>query len=183
MAKLPQISNKTAVFAAVSVGFGLLFGALRPAFMQLDDLAALVAALQVFVADFDADALGFGAFAESMLRYGRLPALIWACAAFPKAFYAGYLVLYLHAMTLGFSAAMMVQAFGGRGFGMTLGLYAVQNLIILPICAYTIDFLAKKQPHGLSRDVIKTAAMGILCVIFVSVLEVYVVPRFFEMMR
>jgi len=166
-------------FATVATALGLCFGALRPVFMNQPDLDALIVALQAFIADF-APQPGMAAPAESLLRYGRLLVLIWACAAFPKAFYAGFLVLYLHAMTLGFSAAMMVQAFGGRGVGLALGLYAVQNLIILPVCGYTIYFIARCSPlRGLSRGVVKMAAVGVVAVVFVAALEVYVVPWFF----
>jgi len=178
--------EKTTIAAIAAVGLGLFFGMLRPAFLEQADAAALAAALRVFVTEFDPAALGLGAMVESLLRYGRLLVLIWACAAFPKAFYAAYLVLYLHSMTLGFSAAMLAYAFGGRGVGYAMGLYLLQNLIILPVCAYTVCFIAKNPLRGAAggvmKAVIKIVTAGILCVVLVAVLEVYVVPWIFGLL-
>ncbi|MCL2397467.1 MAG: hypothetical protein FWC93_05310 [Defluviitaleaceae bacterium] len=169
------------VLLVISMVAGVVSGILRPYFFSEADLAQLVANLHHFVTNFDASALGLGAVAESLLRYGRMLVLIWACAAVSRVRYAAFLVLYLRAMTLGFSAAMMVEAFGGRGFVMAMGLYAIQNAIIMPVYGYTACFIAKNRLEA-TRPVIYTAIAGVTAVVTVAAIEVYMAPRLFEML-
>jgi len=170
--------NRYKVLAMFAIACGLIYGILRPSFLAEAALADLVAALHHFAATFDSQSLGMTAIFESLLRYGRPLLLIWACAVLPKGFYAAFLVLYLRALTLGFSAAMMVSAFGGRGFTYALALYALQNLIIMPIYIYTICVIAEKTVPP-----VKAGVVGLAGVVGVSMIEVYVSPLLFELMR
>jgi len=180
--------NRHKILVALSIGAGLVSGALRPAFMADTALDSLIASLYHFVATFDAQAIGTSALFEGILRYGRTLLLIWACAMLPKAHYAALLVLYLRAMSLAFSAAMMVAAFGGTGFMYAMSLYGLQNLIIMPIYAYTVYFIAKNnlglavKPPDNYTPVIKLAALGLAAVAAVSAIEAYISPILFEML-
>lgn len=172
------------VLAIIALAAGLLTGLLRPRFFAPQDLEQLIAGLHHFVSGFDAaSTAGLAAFAESLLRYGRVLVLIWACAALPKAYYAAFLVLYLRAMALGFSIAMMVFAFGPAGFVMALGLLAIQNLLTMPLYVHTVLLIAKNQADGLSLAYIKMMAVGVVGVAAASVIEVYISPRIFEILR
>ena len=173
--------DKAVALAVLAVTVGLVFGAFRPRFFSEADLAELVAALRLFAADFDSSTLGAGALAESLLRYGRALGLIWVCAALPKAYYAAFLVIYMRAMVLGFSAALMVEAFGGRGLLLALGLYGIQNVIIMPVYAYTTCYIAK-NPARMTPKAVKIAGFGVVGVVVVSAVEVYIAPGLFEIL-
>ncbi|MCL2377076.1 MAG: hypothetical protein FWC76_06750 [Defluviitaleaceae bacterium] len=181
--------NKHKILVALSIGAGLISGVLRPAFMADAALDSLIASLHHFAATFDAQNIGTTAFFEGILRYGRAMLLIWACAMLPKAHYAALLVLYLRAMSLAFSAAMMVAAFGGAGFMYAVALYGLQNLIIMPLYAYTVYFMAKNdlklaiRPPDNFTPVVKLAALGLGLMAAVSAIEAYVSPMLFEMLR
>ena len=178
--------NRNKVLVAASMAIGLLFGLLRPQFLTEQAHADLVTSLQHFAASLNAQNPGVAALFEGILRYGRTLLLIWACATLPKSHYAALLVLYMRAMALGFSAAMMVAAFGGRGLAYALALYGLQNLIIMPVYAYTAYFISKNRlalavrpPDSLAATV-KTAIMGLGAVIAASVIAAYVSPILFE---
>jgi len=170
MAKLIKILIMLSVFA------GIISGILRPFFLDDYTLALLVNNLRYFAATFNAESeLGLTTFAESLMRYGRPLLLIWACAALPKAYYVGLLVLYLRAMTFGFSTAMMVHAFGGQGLLMAALLYGLQNLIIIPFYAFTVYFIARSLPSRQNRrKIVKMAIIGVAVVVMASIIEVYI---------
>ena len=177
--------NRNKALVAASMAIGLIFGVLRPQFLAEQAHADLVASLQHFAAALSAQNSGVAAVFEGILRYGRTLLLIWACATLPKSYYAALLVLYMRSMALGFSAAMMVAAFGGRGLAYAFVLYGLQNLIIMPIYAYTAYFisqnrlaLAVRPPENLAATM-KTAAMGLGTVVAASVIAAYVSPILF----
>jgi hypothetical protein len=158
-----------------SIAIGLISGILRPLFFDEDTLALLVNNLRHFTETFNASELSLTILAESLIRYGRPLLLIWACAVLPKAYYAGFLVLYLRAMTFGFSTAMMVHAFGGQGLLMAATLYGLQNLIIIPFYAFTVYFIARNLPSRQNRrKIIKMVVIGAAVVVMVSIIEVYI---------
>jgi len=165
------------VLVATSMVIGLISGILRPRFLAEHAYADLIASLQHFSAAFDDQSIGISAFFAAILRYGRPLLLIWACATLPKARFAALLVLYLRAMALGFSATMMVRAFGGSGFAAALALYGLQNLIIMPIYACTAYFIIQK--HG-GFD-LKLGGIGLVAVIAASMTEAYVSPMLLAM--
>ena len=175
--------NFNIVLLVFSVVAGVFSGIFRLRFFSEADVALLAAGLHQFVAEFNSAAIGWAAFAESLLRYGRPLVLIWACAAIPKAYYAAFLVVYLRALTLGFSAALMVVAFDGRGFVMALALYAVQNLIAMPMYGYTIYFMAKNPlaPNTV-KHAVKVAVMGVLAVSAAVIIEIYITPILFDLL-
>jgi hypothetical protein len=170
------------------MGIGLISGLLRPQLLTEQahaDIVASLANLHHFTAGFHVQYIGAGAFFESALRYGRTLLLIWACGILPKARYAALIVLYMRSMALGFSAAIMAAAFGGGSFGAGLALYGLQNLIIMPIYAYTAYFIIKYRPAATYPEnlapIIKVGVAGLLAVVAVSAIEVYIVPILFIM--
>ena len=166
-----------AILLAVGIVGGLISGILRPRFFGDADLALLTAALHDFAAGFDI------APAESLLRYGRPLIMIWACAAIPKAYYAAFLVVYLRAMALAFSATLLVITFGGTGFVMALSLYAIQNLITMPIYAYTTYFIAKNpMTPAIAPRATRLAFVGILAILAASAVEIFIAPTLFEIL-
>ncbi|MDR2183296.1 MAG: hypothetical protein LBE55_03900 [Clostridiales bacterium] len=179
--------NRSKALGIASIGIGLISGLLRPQFLAEYAHAELVASLQHFAEGFYAQNMGISAFFAAAFRYGRTLLLIWACAVLPKAHYAALLVLYMRAMALGFSAAMMVTALGGRGFGAAMALYGLQNLIIMPIYAYTVYFIGQNRlalafrPPENPLLVAKVAAMGLAAVAVVSIIEIYISPILFIM--
>jgi len=154
---------------AASLGLGLVFGVLRP----VND--ELLASLQQFAATFSTQHISHYAIYESLLRYGRPLLLIWACALFPKLRHASLLVLYMRAMSLGFSASMMVLAFGARGFLAAMALNGLQNIIIMPVYAYTTYNII------ISRHDKRLMAAGLTAVVLASIIEVYISPTLFRM--
>ena len=179
--------NRNKVLVAASMTIGLIFGVLRPQLLAEQAHADLVASLQHFAAALSVQNSGFTAVFEGIMRYGRTLLLLWACATLPKSHYAALLVLYMRAMALGFSAAMMVAAFGGRGLAYALALYGLQNLVIMPVYAYTVYFinknrlaLAVRPPENLASTV-KTAVLGLWAVVAASFIAAYVSPTLFAL--
>jgi len=167
----------------VSIAAGLVFGVLRPLFLDEYDFAALIDALRNFTAGFVLSPPGVENLAESLLRYGRPWLLIWACAAIPKVRFASYLVIYLRAVALGFSAVMMVAAFGGRGFIMAMALYGLQNMIIMPIYGCTVHFIVKNPASpAMAKKAIVLAVAGAVAVVLAALVEVYISPVLFLML-
>ena len=169
------MANLIKILIMLSVSAGIISGILRPFFLDDYTLALLINNLRHFAATFDEIEFGFAAFAESLMRYGWPLLLIWACAALPKAYYVGLLVLYMRAMTFGFSTAIMVHAFGGQGLLMAAGLYGIQNLIIIPFYAFTVYFIARSLPSRQNRrKIVKMAIIGVAVVVMASIIEVYI---------
>jgi len=163
------------VLVAVSIGIGLVSGVLRPLFLAEQAHNDLIASLYHFATTFGTRSVGLSAFFEGTFRYGRILLLILACAALPKARYIALLVLYMRFMALGFSVAMMVEAFGGRGFAAALTLYGLQNLIAMPVFAYVAYLVVENRPLTL-----KIPGIGVVAVFIVAAIEAYISPTLFE---
>lgn len=179
--------NQNKALVAASMGIGLISGTLRPIFLSDYSRTDLAESLYHFTTTLEAQSIGIGELFGSALRYGRSLLLIWACVALPKTHYAALLVLYMRAMSLSFSAVMMIVAFGGRGFAYAFALYGLQNIIIMPVYAYTAYFILKsraalavKPPENLAPTV-KTAAIGLAAVAAVSAVENYISPTLFAL--
>ena len=173
--------NKYMLLVIISIAAGLLSGIFRPMFFSDNDLGQLTANLQGFVAYFGIAPRPAAALAESLLIYGRPLLLIWACAPLGRAFYAAYLLLYLRALAFGFSTAMMVRAFGGQGLAYAAALYLPQNILIVPIYAYTIYQIGVNRAEGLRPLIPRIAAVGVLGVLATVILEVYITPAIFTL--
>jgi len=152
---------------------GLVFGGLRPRLLAPEDYAALAAALGNFATDF-----AVATPAESLLRYIRPLGLIWACAALPMLRRVAFLVVYLRAMTLAFSAAMLHGVFGAVGLVMALALYGAQNVIVLPVYMYTAYFVAAKPVKVKTAGIL--AAIGVAAAVVAAVIEIYAAPVLFR---
>ena len=174
--------NLTLVLIVFSIAAGLIWGAIRPGFFSENDLFELGVSLRHFVSSFSAFSFGTYAAVESILRYGRTFLFIWFCVMLPKAYYAAYLLLFMRASTLSFSAAMMILVFGGRGLLLAFGFYFIQNLIIMPVYSYTIYKIVKVDgpllslPKDKQAELAKIAVFGCFCVMLVSMFEVFVLP-------
>jgi len=180
--------NKIKVLVAMAIGIGLVSGALRPLFLSEAAHAELAISLHHFIVGLDTGNIGIGAVLPNVLRYGRTLLLIWTCGMLPKTQFAALLLLYMRAMALGFSAAMMIAAFGGLGFGYALTLYGLQNLIIMPIYAYTAYYiinhrmaLTVRPPESLG-PIVKLMAIGIAGVFVASVVATYTSPILFVLL-
>lgn len=163
------------MLVAVSIGIGLVSGVMRPLFLAEQAHDDLIASLYHFATTFDTRSVSFSVFFEGIIRYGRILLLILACAALPKARYIALLVLYMRSMALGFSAAMMVEAFDGRGFAAALTLYGLQNLIAMPVFAFITYLVVENRPLTL-----KIPGIGVAAVFCASAVEAYISPTLFE---
>ncbi|MCL2573142.1 MAG: hypothetical protein FWE34_01165 [Defluviitaleaceae bacterium] len=165
--------NQDKILVITSIGFGLIFGIFRPIFLDENAMGSLSASLQHFVASFGVHLNSFAALFDGIFRYGRSLLLIWVCAMFSKARYVTLFVLFMRAMSLSFSAAMMVAAFGGRGFGYAMMLYGLQNLLIMPVYVYSAYHIIQ------GRIMLKTAVVGIIAVVAASIIDAYLAPALF----
>lgn len=173
----------------ISISAGIITGIVRPNFLRHEDLEGLINSLRQFTSTFDAASIGLYAFLESLLRYGRFFLMMWACLLLPSYRRAVYLLLYMRAMTIGFSFAMMTITFGTEGILLALALYAIQNIIIMPVCAITSLYIARKKlsiaenNSNSTKLTIKLAAIGILSVVLVSFIEISLAPYLFELVK
>jgi hypothetical protein len=174
---LPVVSPKAWVACAIFAG--LIWGNLRPVFLSLEDLNALLFNLRQFAAYFDTAQIGLEDLWAGIFRHGYILVLIWLCAAVPKIFWASYLLLYLRSMTLAFSISLMLRAFGTRGVLMAFALNLPQNILMLVVCSYTICFIAQTKANR--AKAIKVIILGIVGVLAASFYEVFITPYLFAM--
>jgi len=170
--------NRNWTLVTVSLALGLLSGAIRP--LLLDEAAhtELMVSLHRFAATLDTGNMGFAEILMNLLRYGRMLILIWACAITPKVRFVALLVLYMRAMALSFSAAMMIVAFGGIGLGYAFMLYGLQNMITMPIYVYATYVILQKRPITAKLVVISLAG-----IVVASIIATYIAPILFVMIR
>lgn len=167
--------NNPKIWIVCAVAAGVLWGALRPLFMQADDLAVLIANLHQFSANFRADDIRLANIWLSLFRHGHILLLIWACSAVPRMFWAVYLLIYMRVMTLAFSAALMIRAFGSQGILMFASLNLLQNVLILTIASFIICAIRRDEPP---KKVI-LISLAVSAVILASLYEIFIAPIVF----
>ena len=171
----------------LSLSAGIITGLVRPNFLSQEDLEGLILSLKQFAATFDVMSSGLPAFLESLLRYGRFFLMMWACLLVPWGRRAVYLLLYLRSMTIGFSFSMMIITFGASGILMAFALYALQNIIIMPVFAFTSLCIARKKISidantGNIRLTVRLAVIGAISVMLASFIEISLAPFLFEIL-
>ena len=161
------------VFCAVLAG--LVWGLVRPALLAEADLAGLVDNLHVFATNFDPAFIGFGAIGASLFRHGHILLLIWICAILPKILWATFPLLFLRAMTLGFSISLMIWAFGLRGLPMSLALNIPQNLLTIAAGVYTVCLIEKMKK-------LRLILIGAASLVLAATYEVFIAPLLFSLL-
>ncbi len=80
---------------------------------------------------------------ESIIKYGKLIAVIWLCGFFKFGAFGIIFALFLKGISIGFTSSFIVASTGSIGIIFAAKLYLLQTAFLIPMC-FTVGIIAIK---------------------------------------
>lgn len=195
--KQNQKGNTLLILVCVCLLIGVVFGAIGANRLDSAGMEGIGQYLETFFASFGLEENSGQGMPEIVWKYGKYTAIIWGLGLLPVGAIFILGVLIFKGMAYGFTSAVLIKQYGGKGIAIAAASYLPQNLILVPLyifmayigiqyVIYRYTFLPpkarlKREKQKRLTEYVIILAAAFLATTLAAAIELYITPFFMNL--